>query len=437
MSINRRDFLKIAGAAAAGSVITGALTSCKKPDVEAESVFYSTQKPDLSKYDKYYFVQVNADKCQKCGTCRKHCPTGIINGSETEPYKVLDNAGCVFCGQCLINCPYGAIDEKVSFIDEIFKAAKDADKVVVAMPAPSVRYSLGEPFGMKPGTHVGGKMDAALRKLGFDIIWDNQFGADLTIMEEGTELIGRITKNENPLPQFTSCCPAWVKFVESFYPELIPNLSTSKSPIGMIAPMAKTYGAANRKVDPAKMYTVGIFPCIAKKFECMRPEMNSSGFQDTDASIDTRELAYMIKKRGIDFLSLNDERPDSLLGESTGAGTIFGVNGGVMEAALRFAYEAVSGQKLNAVDFTAVRGMDGVRSASVKIPNGPEVKVCVIAGLKNAKPVIDEVKAGKSPYHFIEVMTCPGGCVNGGGQPLDPEDRLVENFFGKNPLAGS
>jgi ferredoxin hydrogenase large subunit len=245
-------------------------------------------------------------------------------------------------------------------------------------------------------------------------------------MEEGTELIGRISgKIKKPLPQFTSCCPGWIKFVESFYPELNEHLSTCKSPVCMMGALSKTYGAKNKGIDPQKLYTVSIMPCIAKKFEGMRPEMNDSGFRDIDATINTRELAYMIKEKNIDFLNLKDAEADPLLGMSTGAATIFGVTGGVMEAALRFAYEAVSGQKLSSVDFTSVRGMAGIKEATVKIPGGPELKVCVVSGLKNVGPIIEDIKKGRSPYHFIEVMTCPGGCINGGGQPLDPKDTFV------------
>jgi len=247
----------------------------------------------------------------------------------------------------------------------------------------------------------------------------------LTILEEGTELLNRVKKPSHgaPLPQFTSCCPGWVKYVESFYPELIPNLSSAKSPIGMLGPLSKTYGAKEKKIEAKKMYTVSIMPCIAKKYEGMRPEMNASGFRDTDATINTRELAYMIKKAGIDFNSLPDEEPNRELGESTGAATIFGCSGGVMEAALRLAYEVLSGEKLKDPYIKAVRAHEGVKEATVPIPNFGEVKVCVISGLANTIPVLEQIRKGESPYAFIEVMSCPGGCVNGGGQPLDPDIR--------------
>lgn len=425
MNINRKKFLRLSGGTAIAFAL-GNTISCSK-DAKVEHVYTSMESPDISKYDKTFFVQVNENRCQGCHTCSENCPTGIIDSKKPGgPHRVYSPDGCVNCGQCLVNCPYGAIEEKVSFINDVLKAINAPDKVVVALPAPAVRYAIGEPFGLKPGEFARGKMVSALKLLGFDIVWDTEFAADLTIMEEGTELIGRITgKIKKPLPQFTSCCPGWIKFVESFYPELNEHLSTCKSPVCMMGALSKTYGAKNKGIDPQKLYTVSIMPCIAKKFEGMRPEMNDSGFRDIDATINTRELAYMIKEKNIDFLNLKDAEADPLLGMSTGAATIFGVTGGVMEAALRFAYEAVSGQKLSSVDFTSVRGMAGIKEATVKIPGGPELKVCVVSGLKNVGPIIEDIKKGRSPYHFIEVMTCPGGCINGGGQPLDPKDTFV------------
>jgi ferredoxin hydrogenase large subunit len=274
---------------------------------------------------------------------------------------------------------------------------------------------------------VGGKMHAALKKLGFAYTWDNEWTADVTIMEEGTELIGRVShpSKKHPLPMFTSCCPAWVKFAETFYPDLLPHISTCKSPVGMLGALAKTYGAQQTKTPLKNMYTVSIMPCIAKKFEGMRKEMDASGQRDIDATITTRELAYMIKKAGIDLKSLPDAAPDPVLGMSTGAATIFGNSGGVMEAALRLAYEVLSKQKLTTPDIKLVRTPKGINSAEIPVPNFGSVKVAVASGLANAAKLCDEVRAGKSPYHFIEIMACPGGCVNGGGQPLDPSVRTA------------
>lgn len=398
---------------------------------QIEKVSVLSNAPRCEDSDNVYFVQVDAAKCEQCGECEGRCATGAIqprNGDE-GPRTVIDPAACINCGQCLVNCPYGAIYEGVSFVNEIFAALKNPDTVVVSMPAPAVRYGLGEPFGYPIGTYVGGKMFAALRKLGFDYIWDNQMTADVTILEEGTELIHRLTgKIKKPLPQFTSCCPGWIKFAESFYPELIPHLSSCKSPIGMLGPLSKTYGAEVTGVEAKRIFSVSIMPCIAKKYEALRPEMADSGFRDIDATITTRELAYMIKKAGIDFNSLPEEEPDFDLGASTGAATIFGNSGGVMEAALRYVYEVVSGEKLTVPDITAVRSHKGVKEATVKIPSFGELKVCVVSGLDNAVPILEAVKSGKSPYHFIEVMTCPGGCVNGGGQPLFPDVRAGSLF---------
>jgi ferredoxin hydrogenase large subunit len=391
-----------------------------------EGVMYQSNAPKGINPDNIYFVQVDATKCEACGTCEEVCGTGAIQSINEEGIRqVVDPAACLNCGQCLVSCPYGAIYEGVSYVDELFEKLKDPDTVVVSMPAPAVRYGLGECFGAATGTYVGGQMHAALRQLGFDYIWDNEFTADVTIMEEGTELIQRVQeqgkKGARPLPQFTSCCPAWVKFVEAFYPDLTPNLSSCKSPIGMLGPLAKTYGAHETHTEAKKIYTVSIMPCIAKKYEGLRPELADSGFRDTDATINTRELAYMIKTAGINFNSLPEEKPDPALGDSTGAATIFGTSGGVMEAALRLAYEVLSGTKLKDPNIKVVRTHEGINTADVKVPGFGTVKVAVASGIKNAAKLCDEIRAGKSPYHFIEVMCCPGGCVNGGGQPLDPE----------------
>ncbi|HGJ66193.1 TPA: 4Fe-4S dicluster domain-containing protein [bacterium] len=420
MFITRKNLLKT-------SILFPFLISCNKYS-KTEGIYVSNNVPNNNEYDQIYYLQVNQSKCHVCHSCAEVCPTGIINGKDKTPntkHTIHHYDACVNCGQCLVNCPYGAIQEEVSFIRDIEKAINDKNKTVVAMPAPAVRYAIGEAFGYEPGFNTAGKMFSALRELGFDIIWDNEFAADLTVIEEGTELIHRITgKINKPLPQFTSCCPAWIKYIESFHPELIPHLSTCKSPIGMLGALAKTYGAKKINKNPQNIYTVSIMPCIAKKFEGLKPELSSSRYRDIDATINTRELAYMIKKAKIDYKNLNDTEADPFLGISTGAATIFGVSGGVMEAALRFAYEAVSGKILHTVEFESVRGEKGIREASVKI-NGHVLNVCVVSGLKNAQPIIEMATKGNSKYHFIEVMTCPGGCINGGGQPLDPDNSFI------------
>jgi ferredoxin hydrogenase large subunit len=395
---------------------------------EIEGVFYQSNAPKNVDPANIFFVQVDATKCEACGTCDEVCPTGVIQAINDDGiHQVVNPAACVNCGQCLVNCPFGAIYEGVSYVDEVFEKLRDPNTIVISMPAPAVRYGLGESFGNPTGTYVGGKMHAALKALGFDYVWDNEFTADVTIMEEGTELIQRVQeqgkKDARPLPQFTSCCPGWVKFAESFYPDLLAHMSSCKSPIGMLGPLAKTYGAHEVHVEGKKIYTVSIMPCIAKKFEGLRPEMCDSGFRDIDATIDTRELAYMIKTAGINFNELPDVQPDPVLGMSTGAATIFGNSGGVMEAALRLAYEVLSGKKLANPDIKVVRTHEGINTADVEVPNFGTVKVAVASGLQNAAKLCDEVRAGTSPYHFIEIMTCPGGCVNGGGQPIDPALR--------------
>jgi iron-only hydrogenase group A len=286
----------------------------------------------------------------------------------------------------------------------------------VVQEAPSVRVALGEELGLPVGTLVTGKMHAALKKLGFDVVFDTNFSADLTIMEEGNELVKRI-KEGGVLPMFTSCCPGWIKFVEHFYPELIPHLSSCKSPQQMFGALAKTYYAKEAGVNPANIVSVSIMPCTAKKFEAQRPEMNSSGYRDVDHVLTTREIARMIREAGIDFATLPDVSADKLMGIYSGAGTIFGATGGVMEAALRTAYKLVTGKELEKVEIEPVRGMEGIRRAMVDA-DGLKINVAVAHGMGNARALLDEVKAGKSAYHFIEIMACPGGCVGGGGQPI-------------------
>lgn len=367
------------------------------------------------------------NKCVLCGRCVRVCneiqSVGVIDlvcrGPElrvsTFLEKGLGNVECVNCGQCIHVCPVAAIKEKSS-INEVWAAIDDPDKVVVVQEAPAVRVALGEELGLPIGTLVTGKMHAALNKLGFDVVFDTNFSADLTIMEEGTELVNRV-KNSGTLPMFTSCCPGWIKFVEHFYPELIPHLSTCKSPQQMFGALAKTYYPEQAGIDPAKIVSVSIMPCTAKKFEAQRPEMHSSGFRDVDYVLTTREIARMIREAGIDFAALKDEPAEKLMGAYTGAGTIFGATGGVMEAALRTAYKVITGKELLNIDILPVRGLKGIRTASIDVGDLP-IKVAVAHGLANARQLLEEVKSGKSPYHFIEVMACPGGCVGGGGQPL-------------------
>ena len=371
-------------------------------------------------------IQRDDQKCILCGQCIEVCKNvQTVYGNYELPLK--NDLICVHCGQCTHWCPSGAISE-VDEIDKVFKAIADPDVHVVVQTAPATRVGLGEEFGMPVGTNVEGKQVAALKKLGFDAVFDTNFTADLTIMEEGTELVKRLTGQlHEPLPQLTSCCPGWVKFVEYFYPEQIHHLSSAKSPQQMEGALIKTYYPKAKGIDPKKIFSVSIMPCTAKKFECQRPEFNSASKElkddkvtaDVDVVLTTRELARMIKRAGIDFNSLPDEKYDSLMGQSTGAAIIFGTTGGVMEAAVRSAWLLVTGEQPPVAlwTLTPVRGMDGIKEGTVNIPGAGDVKVAVAHGLGNARQLMEQVKAGTSPYHFIEVMACPGGCQYGGGQP--------------------
>lgn len=364
------------------------------------------------------------EKCIKCGMCKNVCEEYIgVHGT----YTLEETGGkgiCIHCGQCTQVCPVDSLTERYEYQD-IREAIADPEKIVIVSTSPSVRVGLGEEFGMPAGSFVEGKMIALLRKLGVDYVLDTNFAADLTIVEEGSELIERITKGRGPLPQFTSCCPAWVKFAEIYYPEILPNISSAKSPIGMQGPTIKTYFAKKKGIDPTKIVNVALTPCTAKKFEIRREEMSDAadylqieGLRDMDAVITTRELAKMAREAGIDFASLEDSAYDEYMGEGSGAGVIFGNTGGVMEAALRTAYELITGKEAPAplLDLQPVRGYEGIREASLDV-DGLTVNVAVVYGTANVRKMIERVKAGEKQYHFIEVMTCPGGCIGGGGQP--------------------
>ena len=364
-------------------------------------------------------------KCIKCGKCRDVCKLDINVLGRYNFDMTGGKAICVNCGQCANVCPVDSISERCEY-ELVAEAIKDPDKIVIVSTSPSVRVGLGEEFGMADGSFVEGKMVALLRALGVDYVLDTNFAADLTIVEEASELIDRITNNK-VLPQFTSCCPAWIKYVETFYPEMIPNISSAKSPIGMQGPTIKTYFAKKKNIDPRKIVNVALTPCTAKKFEIKRDEMDAAakylgidGMRDMDIVITTRELAKWAKAENIDFNSLKDSQYDSLMSEASGAGVIFGNTGGVMEAACRTAYEFITKESAPDVllNLEPVRGYEGIREASLNI-GGLDVNVAVCYGLTNASKLIDLIKNGDKNYHFVEVMTCPGGCIGGGGQPKD------------------
>ncbi len=376
--------------------------------------------------------------CRRCvGACANVQKVGVIGpvmrGFKTSiesPFNMkLGQMACINCGQCITACPVGALTEKDAIAD-VWDALADGTKHVVVQPAPAVRAALGEEFGLPIGTSVTGKMAAALRRLGFAKVFDTDFGADLTIMEEANELIDRVT-NSGVLPMITSCSPGWIKFCEHYYPEFLPNLSSCKSPHEMTGAMIKTYYAERENLNPRDIVVVSVMPCTAKKFEANRPELGHDGMADVDYVLTTRELARMIKEAGIDFVNLPDEDFDSLMGESTGAAVIFGATGGVMEAALRTAYEVITGKTLEDVNFTAVRGMDGIKEASVKIGD-LDVNVAVASSTGKASELLEMVKKGEKNYTFIEIMGCPGGCVNGGGQPI--VSSQIRNWTDIRPL---
>ncbi len=396
-------------------------------------------------------------KCIKCRRCVAVCTQVQSVGAlfpQFRGFKTvigpafgsdLKDVVCIQCGQCAAMCPVGAIVEN-SHINKTWAALEDKNKTVVVQTAPAVRAALGECFGLPAGTLVTGKMFTALRKLGFDAIFDTNFTADLTIIEEGTELLTRLKKavkegQPQALPQFTSCSPGWIKFMEHFYPEMLPNLSTCKSPQQMFGAVAKTYWAKKVGKNPEDIFVVSIMPCTAKKFEASREEMNSSGMQDVDAVLTTRELGRMIREAGIDFVNLPDSAADPLIGMSTGAADIFANTGGVMEAALRTAYPIITGRELpfENLHVKPLAGLDGIKEASITIEGtlpewsfleGVTVNVAVAHTLSNARKIIDDIKSGKKTYHFVEVMTCPGGCIGGGGQPRRTDDEIRNKRIG-------
>ncbi len=377
---------------------------------------------------------IDAEKCRGCTACKRNCPVGAISGTVKHTH-VVNPYKCTCCGKCKTKCKFGAIDGPIGVLDErnsvndVLADIENTDKLVVAQTAPAVRFALGEEFGLAPGTVVTGKMVTALRQLGFDYVFDTNFGADFTIMEESAELIDRLKRHmagdpDVKLPMTTSCCPAWVNFFENDYPDLRKYPSTCKSPAQMFGTLAKSYWAEKIGIPRENISVISIMPCVAKKYECARDEFIYDGIPDVDCSITTIELAEMIRTHGIDFVNLPDSAFDDPLGKATGAGHIFGTTGGVTEAVLRTAYETFTGKPLPKVEFTQVRGMDGIREATIDM-DGFELKVCVVHTLNNARIIMDKLRAGELDYHLVEVMSCPGGCIGGTGQPYHEGDISV------------
>lgn len=396
---------------------------------------YEVENKNLPIDDSNPCIVRDPNKCIHCGRCVEACQSiqtveAIGNAYRSTNFEVstpfnnkLSDTTCVYCGQCSVACPVGAIYEKDD-TGKVWEALENPDLHVIVQTAPSIRVALGEEFDIKEGTIVTGKMVSALRKLGFDKVFDTDFAADVTIMEEGSELIDRL-KNNGTFPMMTSCSAGWINFVEKFYPEFIDNLSTCKSPQQMFGALAKTYYAKKCEIPAKKIFVVSIMPCTAKKYECSRPEMNSSGVKDVDIALTTRELARMLKEAGIDIEKLNEEEFDAPLGISTGASVIFGATGGVMEAAIRTVHKIVTGNELENINFTQVRGLSGLKEAEVDL-NGTKVKVAVVSGLKNARQLLEKMKKGECDYTFVEVMACPGGCIGGGGQPYSTDESIKQ-----------
>jgi len=418
---------------------------CELQDLAAEFGIreqpFEVRLSDQEKDESSASIVLDPEKCIKCGRCVQVCQDlqgvfalefiGRGDGTVMAPAAMLklDDSPCVRCGQCAAHCPVGAIYEKDE-ISSFRKAIADPEKQVVVQIAPSIRVGLSESFGLPAGTVTTKKIYTALRRLGAVSVHDTNFGADLTIMEEGSELVGRLTKG-GALPQLTSCCPAWIDYVEKYYPDLLDHVSSAKSPMQMVGAIEKTYFAKKMDIDPAKLFTVAIMPCTAKKYEAYRDEsMRSSGFQDVDLVLTTREFARLIKSSGIDFLHLEEEEADSPIGDYSGAGTIFGATGGVMEAAVRTAYHVVTGKEMDRVEVESVRGLAEIKKGTVDF-DGTPVRVAVVHGLSHVDELLDEIRAAKAegkqaPYEFIEVMACRGGCIAGGGQPYGANDILRE-----------
>ncbi|MFI3326674.1 MAG: NADH-dependent [FeFe] hydrogenase, group A6 [Clostridia bacterium] len=415
---------------------------CNEFGVDTEDSWEGS-KPEGAKDTSTIYLERDNSKCILCRRCVAACQNQYVSviGANNRGFDTaigcafegkLADATCVGCGQCITACPTGALKEKDN-VQDVLAAIADPDKYVVVQTAPAVRAALGEEFGMPIGTNVEGKMVAAIRRLGFDKVFDTDFGADMTIMEEANEFIERV-QNGGKLPIITSCSPGWVKFCEHYYPDMLDNLSSCKSPQQMTGALLKTWYAQMNNIDPEDIVSVSVMPCTAKKFEINRDDQAAAGVQDVDFSLTTRELAKMIKLAGLNFNRLPDEKFDPAMGDSTGAAVIFGATGGVLEAALRTAADVLTGEDVQDIEYKEIRGTAGFKEATYNVA-GIEVKVAVVSGLSNADALLKKVRAGEANYHIIEVMCCPGGCVNGGGQPIVPAS--IKNFTDVKALRAS
>ena len=433
--LSRRKFLKVA----AGSGLLGfgvMATGCKGdpsgakgwvPDqYQGKGDFPVNLKGRVAISEYNPSIERDDEKCILCGQCVEACKN-VMGVYGNYPLPLKNEIACVNCGQCAMACPSGAITEK-RHIDQVLEAINDETKHVVVQTAPATKVSLGEEFGMAPGTSVGKKVVGAMKEAGFDAVFDTCFAADLTIMEEATEFIHRLTKAQDEIPHLTSCCPGWVKYCEYFYPELMHNLSTCKSPQNMLGATIKSYYAEKKGIDPENIVNVSIMPCTAKKFEVARDELQVDGHQDMDYVLTTRELAVLLKRQGINLNNVAEADYDSVLGESTGAGKIFGATGGVTEAAVRTAYYLATGSNPPADLFSwaPVRGMTAVKEATATIPGVGSVNIAVCHGLENARQLLNGIKANGSKWQFIEFMACPGGCIGGGGQPKSADPQIKQ-----------
>lgn len=387
--------------------------------VQLEHIEYEMDVPSpAADGEQRFFVQIDPEKCTGCAECQKHCPTGAIYGEAGLTHKIVYPDPCLHCGLCLIHCPSGAIYETSSWLPQVEEKLQDSATICIAMPAPSIRYTVGESFGLPCGTNIKNKLISSFDRLGFRHCWDTEFAADVTIWEEGSEFIVRLADG-GPFPQFSSCCSAWLRYAETFYPELLEYFSNCKSPMAINGRLAKTYGADRFNYRQHDLYTVAIMPCIAKKYEALLPELSFAGMRDIDAVLTVREFTWLLRKNSINPLELPDGSPDTLMGKSSG-GTLFGVGGGVLETLSRFVCHKLTGQIPGNLTLAPHGDLEGITECQFRL-GGQVLRMAKVHGARHFARICDDTLKGRCPYHFIEFMACPGGCINGGGQPILPD----------------